>query len=171
MNALLRSRTRRQSTTFGASLEPLEGRALLSVSVTQLTNPAPTALVATQGNPKGAAGQIPAFFNGQSVTINVKQLSDTAAATIIAHNKSLNIIYVTNDLDEPQQFTPVINAVPGQQFNALWLQIEIDFKGSTPQQFTSEADILTAANNGTINLINTGEVYRDSVVGGSHTGA
>jgi hypothetical protein len=123
----------------------------------------------THGNDNGAAGEIPSFFNGQSVTINVKQLSDTAAASIIAHNKSLNIIYVTNDLDEPQEFTPVINAVPGQQFNALWLQIQISFNpGVTPHQFTSEADILAAAQAGQITLINTGEVYRDSVVGGPH---
>ena len=41
MNALFRSRTRHRSTTFRAGLEPLEGRALLSVSVTQFTDPRP----------------------------------------------------------------------------------------------------------------------------------
>lgn len=126
----------------------------------------PALPLATQGNPNGAAGVIPAFFNGQSVAINVKQLSDTAAASIIAHNKNLRIIYVTNDLDEHQDFAPVINAVPGQNFNALWDQVLIQFNpGVTPHQFTSEADILAAAKAGQINLIDTGEVYRDSVVG------
>ena len=76
---------------------------------------APPAAVATQattnGNVKGAAGEIPAFFNGQSVTINVKELSDTASASILAKNPSLKTIYVTNDLDEKQDFAPVINAV------------------------------------------------------------
>jgi hypothetical protein len=153
------------------SLETLEGRALPSVSVIPLTDPsagaAALSAVASEGNTKGAAGEIPAFFNGKGVTINVKQLSDTAAASIIAHNKSLNIIYVTNDLDEKQEFAPVINAVPGQGFNALWLQVEIQYNpGVTPHQFTSEADILAAAKAGQITLINTGEVYRDSVVGG-----
>lgn len=125
------------------------------------------AAVGTNGNVNGAAGEIPAFFNGKSFTINVKQISDTAAASIIAHNKSLNIIYVTNDLDETQQFAPVINAVPGQGMNALWLQVEIQFNaGTTPHQFTSEADILAAAQAGQITLVNTGEVYRNSVVGG-----
>ena len=124
---------------------------------------------ATQGNPNGAAGEIPAFFDGRSVTINVHQLSDTSAASIIAHNKNLNIIYVTNDLDDPQDFAPVINAVPTQGMNALWLQVKIEFNaGVTPHQFTSEADILAAAKAGDITLINTGEVYRDSVVGGQH---
>jgi hypothetical protein len=138
------------------------GAALSNVSSAQPALPR-----AAHGNTNGAAGEIPAFFDGQSVTINVKQLSDTAAASIIAHNKNLNIIFVTNDLDERQDFTPVINAIPGQGFNALWLQVQISFNpGVTPHQFTSEADILAAANAGQITLINTGEVYRDSVVGG-----
>ena len=120
----------------------------------------------TNGNVNGAAGEIPSFFNGKSFTINVNELSDTASASIIAHNKSLNIIYVTNDLDDPQDFAPVINAVPSQGMNALWLQIRIQFNTIPPQQFTSEGDILAAAQAGQITLINTGEVYRDSVVGG-----
>jgi hypothetical protein len=163
------------------SLELLEGRELPSVSVIPFTDPSsgaaalstgssaqPALPLASHGNPNGAAGEIPAFFNGQSVTINVKQLSDSAAASILAHNPSLQTIFVTNDLDEPQAFAPVLSAVPGQNFNALWDQVLIQFNpGVTPHQFTSEADILAAAKAGQITLINTGEVYRDSVVGGS----
>lgn len=162
------------------SLEVLEGRALPSGAVIPLADPSsglaalaqrssaqPALPLASHGNPNGAAGQIPAFFNGQSVTINVKELSDTASASIIAHHQNLRIIYVTNDLDEKQDFAPVINAVPGQNFNALWLQVRINFNpGVTPRQFTSEADILAAVKVGQITLTNTGEVYRDSVVGG-----
>src|SRR5438874_12127618 len=48
--------------------------------------------------------------------------------------------------------------------SALWLQVQIQFNsGVTPHQFTSEADILAAAKAGQITVINTGEVYRDSV--------
>ena len=158
-------------------LEELEGRDMPAplVAPTSLAAglaPAPTAATAaqasTKGNDNGAAGQIPALFNGKSVTINVNQLSDSAAASILANNPRLQTIFVTNDLDEPQAFTPVINAVPGQNFNALWDQVLIQFNpGVTPHQFTSEADILAAAKAGQITLINTGEVYRDSVVGGS----
>lgn len=154
------------------TLEQLEYRdvpAAHAVPVGLALGATPTAQVATHGNPNGAAGEIPSFFAGRSVTINVKQLSDTAAASIIAHNKNLNIIYVTNDLDEPQDFAPVINAVPTQGMNALWLQVKIEFNaGVTPHQFTSEADILAAVSAGDITLTNTGEVYRDSVVGGQH---
>jgi hypothetical protein len=65
----------------------------------------------------------------------------------------------------------VIDAVPGQDFNALWLQVRISFNtGSTPHQFTSEADILAAAAAGEITLTSTGEVYRDSVVGAGPNG-
>ena len=125
----------------------------------------------TNGNDNGAAGEIPALFNGKSVTINVKQLSDNAAASVLANNPNVKTIYVTNDLDEKQDFTPVINAIPGQGFNALWQQVLIRFNsGVTPHQFASEADILAAAKAGEITLIPTNEVYRDSVVGGSHNG-
>ena len=157
-------------------LEELEGRNMLAplvapTSVAAGLALAPTAATtvqaSTKGNDNGAAGQIPALFNGQSVTINANQLSDSAAASILAHNPSLQTIFVTNDLDEPQAFAPVLSAVPGQNFNALWDQVLIQFNpGVTPHQFTSQADILAAANAGQITLINTGEVYRDSVVGG-----
>jgi hypothetical protein len=170
-----------QRPTVRLSLESLDGRVLPSVSVIPLTDPSsgaaalsqhssaqPALPLASHGNPNGAAGEIPAFFNGQSVTINVKQLSDSAAASILAHNPSLQTIFVTNDLDEPQAFAPVLSAVPGQNFNGLWDQVLIQFNpGVTPHQFTSEADILAAAKAGQITLINTGEVYRDSVVGGN----
>ncbi len=165
------------------SLEALEGRALPSVSVIPFTAPSsgaaavsnvssaqaalPHATQATKDS-EGAATQIPAFFNGQSVTINVVQLSDSAAASILANNTRLQTIFVTNDLDQPQAFAPVLSAVPGQNFNALWDQVLIQFNpGTTPHQFTSEADILAAAKAGQITLTDTGEVYRDSVVGGS----
>ena len=166
------------------SVESLEGRDLPSVSVIPFTAPSSGAAalsnassaqaalpLATQAtttkDSEGAATQIPAFFNGQSVTINVVQLSDNAAASILANNPRLQTIFVTNDLDQPQEFAPVLSAIPGQGFNALWLQVQIRFNpGVTPHQFTSEADILAAAKAGQITLINTGEVYRDSVVGG-----
>ena len=159
--------TRRPSVRL--SLESLEGRDLPSVSVIPFINPSSVAAqAATAKDSEGAATQIPALFNGQSVTINVVQLSDNAAASILANNPRLQTIFVTNDLDEPQTFAPVLSAVPGQNFNALWDQVLIQFNpGVTPHQFTSEADILAAAKAGQITLINTGEVYRDSVVGGS----
>src|SRR5262245_49801626 len=120
---------------------------------------------AAQGNVNGAAGQMPAFYEDQLFTINLFELSDTASASIIAKNGGLNEIFASNDLDEEQDFIPVINAVPGDAFNPLWHQFLIVFNaGFTPHQFTSEDDIDAAVNSGEITLVDTGGVYRCEVV-------
>ena len=160
----------RDSVVGGSSI-PLTNPSSGAAAVSTGSSAQPALPLATQAttnkDSEGAATQIPAFFNGQSVTINVVQLSDKAAASILANNPRLQTIFVTNDLDEPQTFAPCSRR-PGQNFNALWDQVLIQFNpGVTPHQFTSEADILAAAKAGQITLINTGEVYRDSVVGGS----
>jgi hypothetical protein len=120
---------------------------------------------AAQGNVKGAAGQSPAFYDDQLFTINLFELSDTAAASILAKNVSVNEIYASNDLDEEQDFVPVIDAVPTDAFNPLWHQFLIVFNsGFAPHQFTSDDDIDAAVDAGEITLVDTGEVYRCSVV-------
>lgn len=122
---------------------------------------------AAQGSPNGAAGQMPAFHDGQLVTINILQLV-TAEGSLIANDPSVNTIYASNDLDQVQVFMPVINEIQGAGFNPLWRQVLIVFNaGFTPHQFVSEAQILAAAAgaNPEITLVVTGEVYRCSVVG------
>ena len=116
----------------------------------------------------GAAGQMPAFYEGAQVTVNMKELPDNASAQIIPKNQSINIIYAYADLDEPQPFAPVINAIQTEGFNPLWQQVLIQFNaGFTARQFTSEADVLAAQQAGEITLITTDEVYRCSVVAGT----
>src|SRR5262245_20354660 len=92
---------------------------------------APTALISTQAstnaNPNGAAGQMPAFYEGTQVTVNMKELPDNGSASTIANNKSINKIYAYADLDEEQPFDPVINAIQGEGFNPLWRQVLISF--------------------------------------------
>ena len=121
-----------------------------------------------QGSVKGHGGQMPAFYEGEQITISSFQLPPSE--TLEAQNQSVNNIYVTNDLDDPQDFKPVIDAITGHQderFNPLWEQIMIVFNpGVTPRQFTSEDEVLDAAGAGQITLVDTGEVYRCSVVGG-----
>ena len=119
-------------------------------------------------NTNGAAGQMPAFYDGAMFTVNMKQMPDGAGAALIAQNGSINKIYATNDLDNPQDFLPVINAIQGDGFNPLWQQILIKFNpGFTPHQFTSDEDVLAAAAgpNPEITLDVTNEMYRCSVVG------
>jgi hypothetical protein len=74
-----------------------------------------------------------------------------------------------------QMFDSVINALPapgeGPGFNPLWQQVNIVFNsGFTPQQFTSDNDVLAAAAAGEITLVPTNEVFRCSVVGIKITG-
>jgi len=71
-------------------------------------------------------------------------------------------------LDDEQDFIPVIDAIQGDGFNPLWHQILIVFnEGFTPHQFFSDDEVLAAAAgaNPEITLVDTGEVYRCSVVG------
>jgi hypothetical protein len=116
----------------------------------------------------GAAGQMPAFYDGQLFTVNMKQEPDDASASIIPKNKSANEIFASNDLDDEQDFVPVINAIQGDGFNPLWRQVLIVFNpGFTPHQFQSDTEVEAAAAgaNPEITLVVTDEVYRCSVVG------
>ena len=121
-----------------------------------------------QGNRNGHGGEMPAFYEGQRVTITSFEVPPSDP--LLANNPAINTIYASNDLDEEQDFVPVIDAVPGHQdgrFNPLWEQILIVFnRGFTPHQFTSEDEVLDAAGSGEITLVETGEVYRCSVVRG-----
>jgi len=129
---------------------------------------ASTATTANAGSMKGAAGQMPAFYDDKLFTVNMTELPHDASASIIAKNTSLNQIYASNDLDEEQDFTPVLDAIQGDGFNPLWRQNLIVFNaGHTPRQFTSDTEVLAAASgpNPEITIVTTDEVYRCAVVG------
>ena len=116
----------------------------------------------------GAAGQMPAFYDGEQVTVNMKELPDNASASLIASDPSVNTIYASNDLDDEQDFLPVIDAIQGDGFNPLWIQVLIVFNdGFTPHQFVSDEQVFAAAAGPQpeITLVETDEVYRCSVVG------
>ena len=112
----------------------------------------------------GKTTHIPAFYDGNQVTINIFEVP--SSETLLASNKSINTIYVTNDLDEEQDFAPVIDAIHGDGFNPLWHQVLIVFNaGFTPHQFLSDDEVLAAAAAGEITLVETDEVYICAVVG------
>jgi hypothetical protein len=130
-------------------------------------NPATNA-AAQGGSENGRASARPVYYDGNLVTVNMVELSDDAAKQLIASNASINVIYASNDLDEPQDFNSVIDAIPTDGFNPLWLQKLIVFNaGFTPHQFTSDEQVLDAASgtNPEITLVNTGEIYRCAVIG------
>ncbi len=123
---------------------------------------------AAAGNVNGAAGQRPAYYDGELFTVNMKELPGDASAAVMAHNGSMNQIYASNDLDDEQDFISVIDAIQGDGFNPLWHQNLIVFnQGFTPHQFTSDEEVLAAAQgaNPEITIVSTDEVYRCSVVG------
>ena len=132
------------------------------------TAPSTARAVAAAKSTNGAAGQMPAYYDGDLFTVNMKELSATASAALIGKNPSLNEIYASNDLDDEQDFVPVIDAIQGEGFNPLWRQNLIVFnEGFAPHQFVSEEEVLAAAAdpNPEITIVTTDEVYRCSVVG------
>jgi hypothetical protein len=127
----------------------------------------PVALAAG-GSMNGAAGQMPAYYDGELFTVNMKEMPQNASASLIANNPSVNEIYASNDLDEEQDFIPVIDAIQGDGFNPLWRQNLIVFnEGFTPHQFFSDEEVEAAAAgaNPEITIVETDEVYRCAVVG------
>ena len=132
------------------------------------TAPSAAGTVVAARSTNGAAGQMPAYYDGDLFTVNMKEQPDNASAALIAKNGSINEIYASNDLDDEQDFVPVIDAIQGDGFNPLWRQNLIVFnQGFTPHQFFSDEEVLAAAAgpHPEITIVTTDEVYRCSVVG------
>jgi len=158
--------------TFGFLASILLGLSLAACGSSPTSPKSPrygagTGMAAMAGSVKGSGGDRPAVYDGRQITINSLELADNAGDHIV-QNKSHNEIYVTNDLDDPQDFMPVLDAIQGDGFNPLWEQIKIVFNpGVTPRQFFSDTEVLAAAAGASpeITLVDTGELYRCSVVG------
>ena len=122
---------------------------------------------AMAGSLNGRAGTMPALYDGELFTINLKELPDDASLSLVENNGSINTIYVSEDLlpgGEP--FVAVLDAIQGDGFNPLWLEVEISFTaGTTPRQLESDDDVADALANGEITVSSEGEVYRCSVIG------
>jgi hypothetical protein len=111
----------------------------------------------------GSAGIILVFYDGNLFQMNTKLFTDQPASSLLANNKSINILYEANG------FTTVTNAIQGggPGYNALWQEVDIVFNpGFTPHQFLSDNDILPAASgsNPEITLVPTNEIYRCAIV-------
>ena len=116
---------------------------------------------------KNAGSEIPAYYDHQLFTIQFVQFKDQTAAKLLQHNPNINLIYQSDPgLPGGQPFISVIDAVPGDGFNPLWVEIQITFTpGHTPRQLYSDDEIANAFNAGEITLGFTGELYWCPVVG------
>src|ERR1043165_1583692 len=124
-----------------------------------------TRLVA--GSENGSAGEMPSYYDGELFTINFMELPPGGEAATLQNNGSINLIYMSDDgLPGGQPFISVIDAIQGDGFNPLWVEVQIHFTaGHTPRQLGSDDEIADAFANGEITLEFTDEVYRCSVVG------
>ena len=70
------------------------------------------ATVAFAGSPNGRAGTMPAFYDDQLFTINFKELPSGGEASTLAHNKSINTIYMSDQCEsEGVMFVSVLDAI------------------------------------------------------------
>ena len=115
----------------------------------------------------GSAGLMPAYYDDHLFTINFMELPDAGERNVLAHNRSVNTIYMSDPgLPGGAPFVSVLDAIQGDGFNPLWLEVQIEFtEGHTARQLTSDTDVEAAALSGEIALIPTREIYRCSVVG------
>ena len=136
----------------------LIGAAAVTLSLT-------TGAHAQSGN--GAASSIPAYYDHQLFTIHFVEFSPAAEQALLAHNRSLNLIFQSDPgLPGGAPFVSVIDAIPGDGFNPIWEEIQITFKpGHTPRQLFSDDEVAQAVVAGEITLSFTGEVYWCPVVG------
>src|SRR5437867_5282932 len=116
-------------------------------------------------SPNGSSGEMPAFYDGNLFTINLKLEPDSQ--TLIAQNKSINTIYMCDQCEQAGvMFTSVLDAIQGDGFNPLWREVQISFNaGHAPRQLFSDNEVADAAAAGEITLAPTDEVYRCSVIG------
>src|SRR6266850_6986799 len=123
--------------------------------------------LASADSSAGRAGVMPALYDGELFTINFFQLSDKAAASLIQHNASINVIYMSDHpLPGGEMFIAVLDAIQGDGFNPLWVEAQIEFTpGHTPRQLMSDTEVEDAEASGEITVTFTDEVYRCAVIG------
>src|SRR5262245_51316736 len=98
------------------------------------------------GSDNGSAGDMPAFYDDNLFTINFKKITDTATLSLLTHNGSINLIYMSDaGLPGNKPFISVLDAIQGDGFNPLWEEVQINFTaGNTPVQLTSDTAVEAA---------------------------
>jgi len=112
------------------------------------------------GSENGSSGDMPAYYDGELFTINFKELPPGGEDATLQNNGSINLIFMSDDgLPDGQPFISVIDAIQGDGFNPLWVEVQIHFTaGNTPRQLVSDDEISNAVESGEITLEFTDEV-------------
>src|SRR5947207_670403 len=93
-----------------------------------------------QRSQNGSAGIELVYYDSMLFKMNLYQLSDKAAASLLAHNASINILY------EAAGYKTVTDAIQGDGYNPIWREVDIVFNsGFAPHQFYRDDAILDAA--------------------------
>ena len=124
-------------------------------------------LLSADAAANGRGGVMPAYYDAELFTINFKEEPGGAEQALLAHNGSINTIYMCDACEAAGVvFTSVLDAIQGDGFNPLWQEVQIAFTaGHTPRQLFSDNEVAAAAAAGEITLTATNEVYRCSVIG------
>lgn len=119
------------------------------------------------GSDNGSAGNVPAYYDRELFSINFKGMPSAAAADLLVHNPNVNLISMSDDgLPGGEPFISVLDAIQGEGFNPLWLEVQTVFTSpDKARQLFFDDEISAALNSGEINLLPKGELYRCSVVG------
>jgi len=157
------------SMATGCADNPSTGPSAIPTSraASGLSSGVPSATVAPMSSTNGVAGSMPAYYDGELFTINFKQLPPGGESANLAHNGSINTIYMSDGcMPGGQMFVSVLDAIQGDGFNPLWNEVQVVFNRTAPcQQYTSDNAILAAAAAKQISLQMTNELYRCSVIG------
>jgi hypothetical protein len=112
----------------------------------------------------GPPTTMPAFYDGNLLTINFTELPPGGETATHDHNTQINNIYQCDSCSFG--FTSVIDAIQADGFNPIWEEQQITFNsGFTPHQFFSDDEILQAAAAGEITITDTDEMYICAVLG------
>ena len=126
-------------------------------------------LSSTDASANGRGGVMPAYYDAQLFNINFKEQPGGAEQALLAHNGSINTIYMCDACEAAGfMFASVLDAIQGDGFNPLWQEVQVSFKaGHAPRQLFSDNEVAAAAAAGEITLAPTDQVYRCAVIGPS----
>src|SRR5258708_1119708 len=118
-------------------------------------------------NDNGSGGDMPAFYDGELLTINFMELPSGGEQANIQRNGSINTIYMSDPrLPGRPPFFTLLDPIQGEGFNPLGEEVQMASPAAPPpRQLLSDNAVLAAAAAGEITLTVTGELYRCSVVG------